>query len=83
MKTEAIVFSDLIQLLFRLGFTQYSVGNQEVFQHVESDTSIVLPHYELREILRPIHVVGTRKILVENGLMEPAAFDGYLEKTLI
>lgn len=83
MKTEAIVFSDLIKLLSRLGFTQHSVENQDVFQHLESDTSIVLPHYELQDILRPIHVVGTRKILVEKGLMEPAAFDGYLEKTLI
>ncbi|MCX5962028.1 MAG: type II toxin-antitoxin system HicA family toxin [Cyanobacteria bacterium] len=83
MKTEVIVFSDLIQLLSRLGFTQHSVGNQEVFQHLESGTSIVLPHYELRDRLRPIHIVGTRKILVENGLMEQAAFDGYLEKTLI
>ena len=83
MKTEAIVFSDLVNLLSRLGFTQHSVVNQEVFQHLESDTSIVLPHYEPRESLYPIHVVGTRKILVEKGLMEQAAFDGYLEKTLI
>jgi hypothetical protein len=57
MKSEAIVFSDLMLLLSRLGFTQHSVGNQEVFQHVESDTSIVLPHYEQEEILRPIHII--------------------------
>jgi predicted RNA binding protein YcfA (HicA-like mRNA interferase family) len=78
---DNIIFADLEKLLLRLGFVNCpSTGTQRVFQHADSETVIVLPAYETDELVRPIHLVGMRKILVENGLITSAAFDGYMEK---
>jgi hypothetical protein len=84
MRSDPITFNDLAKLLSRLGFILCSVtGPQKVFQHLASDTLIILPHYEAQEPLRAIHLVSTRKLLIEKDLITPAAFDGYLEKTLL
>jgi hypothetical protein len=81
MKSDPITFDDLSKLLIRLGFALRDVsGNQKVFQHLESDSLIVLPHYEPQETLRAMHLVSTRKLLIEKDLITQAAFDGYLEK---
>jgi predicted RNA binding protein YcfA (HicA-like mRNA interferase family) len=78
---ENIIFDDVEKLLLRLGFVNCSpTGRQRVFQHPGSETVIVLPAYEHGEMVRPIHLVGIRKMLVENGLITSAAFDGYMEK---
>ncbi len=82
MKSDPITFDDLSKLLTRLGFSLRAVsGPQKVFQHLDSDTLIVLPHYEPQEPMRAIHLVSTQKLLIEKDLITQAAFDGYLEKT--
>lgn len=81
MKSDPITFDDLSKLLTRLGFNLRAVsGPQKVFQHLESDTLIILPHYEPQETLRAMHWVSARKLLIEKDLITPAAVDGYLEK---
>ncbi len=83
MKSDPITFDDLSKLLIRLGFDIRAVsGSQKVFQHLKSDTLIILPHYELQDPIRAIHLASTRKLLIERDLITQAAFDGYLEKTL-
>jgi predicted RNA binding protein YcfA (HicA-like mRNA interferase family) len=82
MKSDPIIFDDLSKLLTRLGFKLRAVsGPQTVFQHIDSDTLIVLPHYEPQDVLRAMHLASTRKLLIEKDLITQAAFDGYLEKT--
>lgn len=81
MKSDPITFNDLSKLLTRLGFNLRTVsGTEKVFQHLESDTLIILPHYEPQEPLREMHWVSIRKLLIEKDLITAAAFDGYLEK---
>jgi hypothetical protein len=83
MKSDPITFDDLSKLLVRLGFDIRAVsGPQKVFQHLESDTLIILPHYEPQDPIHAIHLASTRKLLIEKDLITQAAFDGYLEKTL-
>ncbi len=82
MKSNPITFDDLSRLLIRLGFDLRAVsGTQKVFQHLTSDTLIVLPHYELQDPIHARHLASTRKLLIEKDLITQAAFDGYLEKT--
>ena len=81
MKPEDITFSDLEKLLFRLGFVSgVTAGTQKIFQHSTSDTVLLFPAYQPQEPLRAIHLVGVQKMLVEKGLITPAAFEGALEK---
>ncbi|UBF24532.1 type II toxin-antitoxin system HicA family toxin [Kovacikia minuta CCNUW1] len=79
--THEITFADIEKLFLKLGFApSNTAGTQQVFRHSALGTLIVLPDYDHQESIRPIHLTTIRKILVENGLMTPAAFDGFLEK---
>lgn len=81
MKSENITFADLEKLLLKLGFTAPKTSlPQKIFQHESSDTLIVLPPYRSQDILRPIHLLSTKKLLVERDLISQAAFEGALEK---
>lgn len=81
MKPEAITFADLEKLLLRLGFVACeTAGTQKVFRHLVSDTVLVFPAYQPQDLVRPIHLVGVRKMLVEKDLISQAAFEGALEK---
>jgi hypothetical protein len=81
MKPDNITFANLEKLLFKLGFTAPKTSlPQKIFQHKPSDTLIVLPPYQPQDILRPIHLLSTQKLLVERDLISQAAFEGALEK---
>lgn len=81
---EEITFADLEKLLFKLGFIPYeTVGSQQVFQYPPLGTLVILPGYEKQEPIRPIYLVAVRTTLVANGLISPAAFDGFLEKVQV
>jgi len=76
-----ITFAASEKLLSALGFTPYpTTGSQRVFQYPPLGTMVVLPDYRHQSFIQPIHLVAVRKILIENGLITPAAFDGFLEK---
>lgn len=78
---EDITFADLEKLLFRLGFVSCeTAGTQRVFRFPALNVLIILPAYKSQDPLHPVHVVSVRKALVENGLITPAAFDGFTEK---
>jgi hypothetical protein len=81
MRLKHLIYSELEQWLFHLGFTALiTSGEQKVFQHPRTDTLIVLPKYESQEPVHPIHLTAVRRILLENGLVSEDIFSNFLEK---
>ncbi|MDD1416104.1 type II toxin-antitoxin system HicA family toxin [Dolichospermum sp. ST_con] len=76
-----IQFTDLEQLLFKIGFTKVpTTGSQQVYQYPLSGTLVILPAYEQQAYLQPVHLVAVRRILVENGLINTNTFDNFMGK---
>jgi hypothetical protein len=79
--TEAITFADLEKLLLKLNFVvRPTSGHHRVFEYIPLGTVLVFPPYQPTDIVQPMHLISTRKTLVENGLISLAAFEGFLEK---
>jgi predicted RNA binding protein YcfA (HicA-like mRNA interferase family) len=69
-----IQFTDLEQLLFKIGFTKVpTTGSQQIYQYPLSGTLVILPAYEQKAYIQPVHLVAVRRILVENGLINTKA----------
>ncbi len=76
-----IQFTDLEQLLFKIGFTKVpTTGSQQVYQYPSSGTLVILPAYEQQAYVQPVHLVAVRRILVENGLININTFDNFMGK---
>ncbi|QEI43178.1 hypothetical protein BMF77_03794 [Dolichospermum sp. UHCC 0315A] len=76
-----IQFTDLEQLLFKIGFTKVpTTGSQQVYQYLSSGSLVILPAYEQQAYLQPVHLVAVRQILVENGLINTNTFDSFMRK---
>jgi predicted RNA binding protein YcfA (HicA-like mRNA interferase family) len=75
-----ITFTELEELLLKLGFTSFpTAGSHYVFQYPSSGALIVLPGYEEKAYVDAVHLVAVRRILVENGLIDNT-FNNFLEK---
>jgi len=76
-----IQFTDLEQLLFHIGFTKVATtGSQQIYQYPLSGTLVILPAYEQRAYVQPVHLVAVRRVLAENGLINSNSFDSFLGK---
>ncbi|MBE9256016.1 MULTISPECIES: type II toxin-antitoxin system HicA family toxin [Aphanizomenonaceae] len=76
-----IQFTDLEQLLFKIGFTKVpTTGSQQIYQYPLSGTLVILPAYEQKAYIQPVHLVAVRRILVENGLINTNSLDSFLAK---
>jgi len=76
-----IQFTDLEQLLSKIGFTKVpTTGSQQIYQYPLSGTLVILPAYEQRAYVQPVHLVAVRRVLVENGLINSNSFDSFLGK---
>lgn len=76
-----IQFTDLEQLLFKIGFTKVpTTGSQQVYQYPSSGTLVILPAYEQQAYVQFLHLVAVRRILVENGLINTKNFDSFMGK---
>ncbi len=76
-----VIFTDLEKLLLQLGFiTLPTDRTQKVFQYPPSAALVVIPGYESKAYVYPIHLVAVRRIFVENGLIDSSAFDSFWEK---
>ncbi|OUL35886.1 hypothetical protein BV372_09180 [Nostoc sp. T09] len=76
-----IQFTDLEQLLLKIGFTKVpTTGSQQVYQSSSSGALIVLPAYEQQAYVQPVHLVAVRRVLIENDLINTNTFDSFLEK---
>lgn len=76
-----ITFTELEELLLKLGFTSLpTAGSHHVFQYASSGALVVLPGYEKKAHIDPVHLVAVRQILAENGFIDKIAFASFLEK---
>ncbi len=76
-----IMFTELEQMLLRLGFTSLSTaGSHHVFQHPSSGALVILPGYDKKAYVDAIHLVAVRRILIENGLIDKSSFSSFVEK---
>ncbi|MBD6618951.1 type II toxin-antitoxin system HicA family toxin [Komarekiella sp. 'clone 1'] len=76
-----ILFTELEQLLLKLGFTTLpTAGSHHVFQYPSSGVLVILPGYDKKAYVDTVHMVAVRRILIENGLINNSAFDNLLEK---
>ncbi|MBE9233416.1 type II toxin-antitoxin system HicA family toxin [Cuspidothrix issatschenkoi LEGE 03284] len=76
-----IQFTDLEQLLFKIGFTKVpTTGSQQVYQYPSSGTLVILPAYEQQAYVQFLYLVAVRRILVENGLINTKNFDSFMGK---
>jgi predicted RNA binding protein YcfA (HicA-like mRNA interferase family) len=74
--SKQITFAELEKLLLELGFIPSPAqGTHQVFKHLNSGTLVILPGYNKQDIVNPAHLVSTRRVLVENSLMNEEAFD--------
>jgi hypothetical protein len=80
MKSEPILFADLEKLLGTIGFEQLAQPDYSIFRHPRTTAMISLPKYQAEEVVEPIHLNLTRRILDTYNLMSPSAFDGFAEK---
>jgi len=76
-----IQFTDLEQLLFKIGFTKVpTTGSQQIYQYPLSGTLVILPAYKQQAYVQSVHLVAVRRILAENGLINSNFFDSFLGK---
>ncbi|MGB6300335.1 MAG: type II toxin-antitoxin system HicA family toxin [Rivularia sp. (in: cyanobacteria)] len=76
-----ITFAELKKLLLNNGFQNVpTTGSHKIFQHLESDTLVVLPSYENERLIDTIHLVAVRRILIENDLIDENSFNNFAQQ---
>lgn len=81
VKHKPTTFETLERVLADLGFVRgYTTGRHKVFEHEESDTVFLFRESAPQDIVGAIQVLGTRRILIERGLVDEDEFDRLLEQ---
>jgi predicted RNA binding protein YcfA (HicA-like mRNA interferase family) len=79
--TRRLSYGDLTRTLKDLGFRQESTeGDHLLFRNEPFDATIVLPLENPSEELRRQHLIATRRLLVERGVVSQDAFDRLLSQ---
>ncbi|MEM9541891.1 MAG: type II toxin-antitoxin system HicA family toxin [Cyanobacteria bacterium P01_E01_bin.42] len=78
---ENLTYSELQKFLLELGFKNLPAkSNHIILWHSGSGALIILPNYELQAIVRPVHRILIRRILIEYGLIEDKSANRLVEK---
>jgi len=81
IRYKSVTFETLERALADLGFVRgYTTGRHKVFKHEESDTVFLFRESAPQDIVGAIQVLGTRRILIEKGLVDEDEFDELLEQ---
>ena len=69
--TEPITFAQLQGVLEQLGFCK-SVGPKDhvIYRHAASDTLLYYPPQHTNDLVPMASIVGTRKLLVDRGVVD-------------
>lgn len=79
--TRKITFAELCRLLEGLDFAVISHPTHVLFEHVPSDTLVILRPHGPREIINATDLAVVRKTLDERGLLAADSFEDFLRKT--
>jgi hypothetical protein len=81
MRRNGIRFEDLRLLLLELGFREAAMdSNHFRFAHSVTGTVLLFRMYRANEVVSDRDILVVRRQLVDNGFIELAAFDRFLEK---
>lgn len=76
MKAKNIIYEQLEQLLFSLGFTPIETkGNYKVYEHFGCDALMILPDYQPTDKLDNTYYLAVRRTLKEYDLMDESTFE--------
>lgn len=80
MKTKNIVYAQLEQLLFSLGFTCVETkGNHKAYSHPNSKALILLPSYKSTDRINIVHYLTVRRTLREYNLMDETTYENWFK----
>jgi hypothetical protein len=79
-KTKSITYADLARVLTQIGFVLERPTHtyQLFFRHSTPEILIVLPARGAGDIVDVAHLLAVRTHVLENGLLDEAAFDALL-----
>lgn len=81
MKKNGLQFNELRELLLELGFAEtLEEKNRTRFVHPATETFLLFHPYGPKEIVKDRDMLVVRRQLVDNGLIEASALDGFLQK---
>jgi hypothetical protein len=81
MRKNGINFGELRELLREVGFSESSQQPNRIrFEHPATGTVLLFRAYDSEESVNHREMVVVRRQLVDNGLIEGAAFDRFLER---
>lgn len=77
-------YGDLLRVLALLGFREEPTdGDHVLLRNAEHDSVVLLPRMDIKADVRRVHLIATRRQLVEQGVVEPDRFDRLVaEQTL-
>lgn len=78
--SRKITFGELSRLLEGMDFERVILPTHVLFDHLASDTKVILRTYQTREIVSPIDLAVVRKTLDERGLMGIDSFEHFMRK---
>lgn len=81
MTTTAIPFAELRRLLRTLGYVEKNTDQAHVFHRAQADL-LMFRRYRDQESVDANDLVSTRKFLELWGLMEPAEYDAFFERSV-
>ena len=77
MKKTSTSFSELRELLLELGFREKAPTR---FEHPATKTILLFGAHDAHDAISDRAILVVRRQLVDNGLIEPSAFDHFLAK---
>lgn len=80
MKHSDITFDELRELLLDLGCAATAEKERTTFSHPRLGSFLLLRPYGAKDAVSARDMLVVRRQLVDNGLIEPAAFDHFLDK---
>jgi hypothetical protein len=81
VRKHGTTFGELRELLLEVGFSESPQEPGRLrFEHPATGTILLFRPHDTREIVNSRELVVVRRQLVDNGLIEGAAFDRFLER---
>jgi hypothetical protein len=81
--TEPITFAQLDTILSQLGLRKTIVRDSHVvYKHEPTDTALYFPPYRPKDLVPAGSMLGTRKVLIDRGVVEAEQLDELLHATV-
>jgi hypothetical protein len=77
---ESLTFARLDAVLMELGFTKTVTPKSHItYRHESSDTVMYFPIFRSADLVPTTSIIGTRKVLVDRGVVEADRLDEMLQ----